>query len=407
MPQYEEQLLKALVEKYRKSKKDDGSNLISRRTQLAPNRLYKKYNDNDADLAKVDAVNAAVESLTQKGWLTCEKTPFSSEISKIYLVDACVGAIENYLAEHYGYQPRDAALENLRRLLDAYDGKTRALTAECAKLKESLARRAVPKDLARLEDIFKALLFVERNERQLYLREASMLIYGGSKYFEENSLEAVATILRRYYDQPCAEEELNDEILQRFAIYKEQPRLCLKGAIVLTIAGREVDVGLFANGIEFAAEESARIEKVKLADGALTTVENKTSYQRLQADNAAYFYLGGFMSRGQRDFLKKIYRDNPHARYYHFGDIDAGGLFIYEHLRRATGVPFAMYKMSAAELADARNQSCLLPLTQHDRERLASLRENKELRGLVDYMLEHNVKLEQEIVSLGQLTREV
>lgn len=407
MPQYEELLLKSLVEKYRKSKKDDGSNIISRRTQLAPNRLYKKYNDNDADLAKVNAVNEAVRAAAQRGWVQYTQTPLSDEISKIYLNDACVGAIEKYLAEKYGYRPRDEALENLRRLIARYDNATPALAAECARLKAALAKRAVPKDLPRLEDIFKALLFVERNKRKLYLREASMLIYGGSKYFEENTLEAVAAILRQRYDQPCAEEELNDEILQRFAIYKEQPRLCLKGAIILTIAGREVNVGLFANGIEFAAEESGRIEKIKLAAGALTTVENKTSYQRLQAAGTAYFYLGGFMSRGQRDFLKKIYRDNPHARYYHFGDIDAGGLFIYEHLRRATGVPFAMYKMSAAELADARNQSCLLPLTQHDRERLASLRGNPEFRELVDYMLEHNVKLEQEIVSLGQIIREV
>ena len=405
MPQYEELLLKSLLEKYRRSKKDDGSNLIQRRTQLAPNRLYKKYNDNDADLAKVEAVNAAVEALAQKGWLTCEKMPFSSEIRKIYLVDASVGAIEKYLAEHYGYRTRDVALENLRRLLDAYDGKTRALTAECAKLKEALARRAVSKDLARLEDIFRALLFVERNERKLYLREASLLIYGSSKYFEENTLEAVAAILRQSYAQPCAEGELNDEILQRFAIYKEQPTLCLKGPIVLTIGGREVDVGLFADGIAFAAAELACIEKIALRAGAFMTVENKTSYQRLQAADTAYFYLGGFMSRGQRDFLKKIFADNPDAIYYHFGDIDAGGLFIYEHLRRATGIPFTMYKMSARELADARNQSCLLPLTRRDRERLASLRENPEFRELAAYMLEHNVKLEQEIISLEQETK--
>lgn len=80
------------------------------------------------------------------------------------------------------------------------------------------------------------------------------------------------------------------------------------------------------------------------------------------------------------------------------------GWLSEREIGRSGSVPFAMYKMSAAELADARNQSCLLPLTQHDRERLAFLRENPEFRGLVDYMLEHNVKLEQEIVSLGQIS---
>lgn len=220
--------------------------------------------------------------------------------------------------------------------------------------------------------------------------------------FEENTLEAVAAILRQHYDLPCADNELPDEILQRFAIYKEQPRLCLKGQIILTIAGKEIDVGLFADGIEFAAEEISRIEKIKLLAEALTTVENKTSYQRLKSTATAYFYLGGFMSRGQRDFLKQIFRDNPDARYYHFGDIDAGGLYIYEHLCAATGIPFAMYKMSAAELADARNQKCLLPLTPRDRQRLAALRDKEKFRVLADYMLEHNVKLEQEIISLGE-----
>lgn len=400
MPQYEELLLKALVEKYRRSKKDDGSNIISRRTQLAPNRLYKNYNDNDADLAKVDAVNEAVRAAAQRAWLQYTQTPLSNEISKIYLNDACVGEIENYLAERYGYRPRDAALENLRLLIARYDNATPALTVECAKLRQALDKRIIPKDLPRLEDIFKALLFVEKNERKLYLREASMLIYGSSKYFEENALDAVATILRQAYGLPCAETELHDEILQRFAIYKEQPTICLKGPVVLTLAGREVDVGLFADGLEFAAAEISRIEKITLAADALTTVENKTSYRRLDAADAAYFYLGGFMSRGQRDFLQKIYRDNPRARYYHFGDIDAGGLFIYEHLRRATGVPFAMYRMSTTELADARNRSCLLPLTARDRERLTSLRGNPDFRMLVEYMLEHNVKLEQEIISL-------
>ena len=51
------------------------------------------------------------------------------------------------------------------------------------------------------------------------------------------------------------------------------------------------------------------------------------------------------------------------------------------------------------ELEDERFQSCLHPLTEQDRIRLKSLEEKEEYRERAVYMLEHGVKLEQEIIS--------
>ena len=44
MKTYKEKMLVLLVEKYRKSKKDNGTNVIFRRTSISPVELYKKYN---------------------------------------------------------------------------------------------------------------------------------------------------------------------------------------------------------------------------------------------------------------------------------------------------------------------------------------------------------------------------
>ena len=109
--------------------------------------------------------------------------------------------------------------------------------------------------------------------------------------------------------------------------------------------------------------------------------------------------MGGYATRSQRDFLKKIYYDNPSLTYRHFGDIDAGGLYIHEHLCRVTGIPFQMHLMSRAELEDVRFQSCLCSLSDNDRLRLESLEKQEVYRDLTEYMLERGVKLEQEIVS--------
>ena len=56
---YEEKILKCLVEGYRKSRKDAGNNKINRRTKLKPEKLYNKYHDNDVDYEKISLLNNA------------------------------------------------------------------------------------------------------------------------------------------------------------------------------------------------------------------------------------------------------------------------------------------------------------------------------------------------------------
>ena len=62
-----------------------------------------------------------------------------------------------------------------------------------------------------LQLLLKALVFIEANEKALYLREASLLIYGDSKYLEENTLGPVCRALRDCLGRPCGELELEDE----------------------------------------------------------------------------------------------------------------------------------------------------------------------------------------------------
>ena len=81
-------MLAALADKYRKSKKDRGTNVIPRRTKLNPSQLYKNYSRNDGDMAQIEAVNQAVfQRCREKGFVTYETEGFSSEIQSIYLVD--------------------------------------------------------------------------------------------------------------------------------------------------------------------------------------------------------------------------------------------------------------------------------------------------------------------------------
>ena len=396
---YEEKMLTALAEKYRKSKKDSGTNVIMRRTKLTPTKLYKDYNRNDGDISQIEAVNQAILQCSEKGFVTYEKEGFSNEIQSIYLVDEKIEEIESYLEIKYGYEPKSVKRKHVERLLALYGGRTPAAERECSKLRRALEQNKIPSKYHQTEDLLKALVFIENNEKELYLREASSLIYGDSKYLEENTLTAVCRALRDYLGRPCGETELEDEILGEYHIAREKQKLCLKGDIILHIHGKELDLRHLSNGIEFFADEMDKIEKVQVQTPFFTTVENYTSWLRCCGQEESFFYLGGYATRSQRDFLKKIYYDNPSLTYRHFGDIDAGGLYIHEHLCRATGISFQMHLMSRAELEDTRFQSCLRPLSDNDRLHLESLEKQEIYQNLAGYMLEHGVKLEQEIVS--------
>ena len=399
MADYEEKMLTALADKYRKSKKDSGTNVIVRRTRITPSALYKGYNRNDGDMSQIEAVNQAAVHCRKMGFLTFDTEKFSSEIRYIYLVDEKIEELEDYLEKTYHYESKASKWQYVEGLIATYSGRSPAAERECRKLRQTLEKNRIPQKYLQTEDLLKALVFIENNQKELFLREASMMIYGDSKYLEENMLHPVCRALRESLGRPCGEDELEDEILEEYHILREKQKICLKGNVVLQKAGKELDLGTFTDGVEFFSDELAAAEHIHVRVPEFITVENYTSWLRLRKKDAVLFYLGGYAARFQRDFLRKVQEDNPRLIFRHFGDIDAGGLYIHEHLCRVTGIPFQMYRMSCAELQDERFRSCLQPLTNQDRIRLKSLEKQEKYRELAAYMLEKNVKLEQEIIS--------
>lgn len=398
---YEKEILTDLAEHYRRSKKDSGDNKTHRRTQAKPERFYKKYRANDGDFEEISKLNQAVEDLTKAGFIYSEKETFGTQIQCIYLVDEKIRDVERYLADKYGYVSKDMQMARLQALVEKYKDASPICEKECMRLTEYLKTRKVPKNLDILDDILKAVAFIEKNREDLYMREASMQVYGDSKFLEnETLLSSVCGILRRYGKRDLADKEMKDEILSEYHITKEPQKLCIKGKAVLCVSGKKTDISGFSGGVEFSASDLARIQWVKLLAPKFMTIENRTSYLRYQQEDVVTFYLGGYADRYQRDFVKLVYASNASTRYLHFGDMDAGGFWIHHNLCEATGVKFELFGMSVEELKDRAYSSCLHGLTENDRARLRELKEMEPYREVISYMLEHGVKLEQEIVSL-------
>ncbi len=413
---YEKKLLVGLVEGYRKSKKDTGENRTNRRTKLKPEKLYNKYHSNDGDYEKISAINDTVQKLEDKGFIVSEGESFGMDLTRIYLVDDKVNEIEEYLAKQYGYVSKDTKLQKLETLIKEYEDCSSICHEECSKLKTILESRKLPKSIEKnidmLNDLFRVLSFVEHNQKLMYIREVSMLVYGDSKYFENNTLESLCALLQKYNTVPISgqtfsdgEYIFSDEILKKYYVYKEPQKISIRGKALIRMCGKDIDISVFDEGIEFTVSELSKIECVQLLVPIFMTIENRTSYLRYKKENTVTFYLGGYANRDQRDFIKKIYEDNPGVTYLHFGDIDAGGFWIHHHLCQVTGVPFGMFHMSFQELKNSEYRKCLHPLTEGDITRMQELAVMPEYRDVIKYMLEHRVKLEQEIISLKLMER--
>ena len=252
-----------------------------------------------------------------------------------------------------------------------------------------------------LDDILRAVAFIDNNTKILYLREASMRIYGDSKYLEEKTLNAVCSILHRYnYSEKNEIVDKDDEILKKYYIYKEPQKISIKGNAIIKINGNDIDISGFSGGIDFTVDEIKSIESVIIHAKAFMTVENRTSYLRYYNNDKVIFYLGGYANGYQRDFIKIVYKDNQGIEYEHFGDIDAGGFWIHHNLCETTGVNFKLFSMSINELINPNYKFCIHKLSDNDVIRLQNLSEFDEYKEVVEYMLENNVKLEQEIISL-------
>ena len=177
---YEEKILTYLVENYRKSKKDLGDHKTNRRTQVKPEKMYKKYNANDGDFEEITKLNLAVENLTKLAFVYSTKETFGTQIQAIFLVDERVQDAEEYLAQTYGYISKDVQLAKLKNLIDTYQKSSLICEKECVELFALLTKRKIPKNLQELDDVFKAVAFIENNQENLYLGEMSMKVYGDS-----------------------------------------------------------------------------------------------------------------------------------------------------------------------------------------------------------------------------------
>lgn len=249
-------------------------------------------------------------------------------------------------------------------------------------------------DLDYTKKLLTVIQCIEENTEQLYIREFSIKTMNDSKAFEKIQ-NKVTSIFKRFHSDYQGMEL--SEILAEYSIYHTPNYVYFKGMGVISIGDDKVDLSVLKQGVGISGEDIDRIQVVSLQKiEKVITIENLTTFFRYSEANSLVVYLGGYHNTNRRKLLKNIYQRIPNVKYYHFGDIDAGGYRIFYDLKEKTGIPFVMLHMDLKTLTEFEAYG--KPLTNEDRKRLKDMLDNEEISKEVKYMLENNVKLEQECI---------
>lgn len=420
MEKLKRKVLEHLLDSYEKSKSFQGENRVNQSFSVSVEKLFPKYGD-DAEYDYFCQVNQAMEELSAAALVTLEYER-RGILKKIRLnlerLDACY--------DFLGRTPRRQEQQELVKVWeqlsvaesssvdDRFLPLRRYIEEQRIRLGKNRNVEYYGHDLQEYQDLLEAAKAVLANREEIFIRNFSIQLFHDSKRMEQLSPRLEA-LLYQY-----GEFQEKGAVLEECGVVHTPTYVMMKGNAVLTLGDssaeatesvngsvQKIDLSLLRGDIALSTESVRSLADVTVLGKRVVTVENLTSFHDYPAGEDFVIYLGGFHNKVKRDFLVYLYQRNPEKEYRHFGDIDAGGFYILEHLKRKTEINFCSLYMDVDTLRQYEKDR--KPLSGNDRKRLEQLSETLEAQkrqgkcledygDVIDYMLEENCKLEQEAV---------
>lgn len=402
MNKIKSKILNTLIDLYEKSKTFMGDNKVRQSFSIRVSKLFPKYDD-DSAFDFYTELNQVCTMLEEKNLVTLQK----ERGGKIRTVTLNLDCLDDCYTET-GRTPKSDVNSKLKEIWQKYENISQYenipgspelnmplhlyIEEQRERLRQNKSVQLFGGDFADYEDLLLAVKEVLANEEEIFIRELSVKLFNNSKHLEEIE-SPVRSLLYKY-----GEYDDKETVLEEHNIIKTPTYVMVKGCGLLVFAEQKIDLEKISGDIALSTQTLKSLCSVELNGASVITIENLTSFHKYKATNELVIYLGGFHNSVKRDFIKLVERANPGTIFKHFGDIDAGGFYILEHLKSKTGINFLPQNMDV-ETLDA-NKENWISLSENDRARLASLSEkNNSYADVIEFMLKNNCKLEQEIIS--------
>ncbi len=405
----QKQILQKLLTKYESSKTYKGTNSVIQNFSIKPTDIFKEYEMDSTDINVIEDFEKQCkllesEKLIQLDW----------KYERIIKINAAA-ASENWktIRTILGVKDKKQRKQDEIEFYTAFYEDSNSEQIVKGFCKHQIERLENNKEAEYLQEdsknIISLLNFILKNKNEILERELSISVLANSKTWEEKYKRKVLKILRQsgYFDslieKSSDEKEINKVILEECNVYSNPSYVYFKGNGRITFEdGKyipiypDIPLALYSPSI-------SKIAAFEINDSKIMTVENLTSFNRINDTGTFFIFLSGYHNSAKQKFLQKIFQQNSNKLYYHFGDIDPDGFFIMENLRSKTQIDFKPYKMSVSELE--RYSSFTKRMEENDIAKANSLISNGKYLETLNYMLRNNVKLEQEIISWKHIAK--
>lgn len=223
-----------------------------------------------------------------------------------------------------------------------------------------------------------------------------------TKRFEKIYQSAVLSVLKQY--SPLYEEGMSDEeLLTAHGILTYAQTLEFKGAVSYRIDdGPAISTAAQIYGTMFnkqTLENAVPISIVGIRQ--IMTIENKANYEKMQfRPDTLYIFCHGFFSPLERKFLSRVVAlAGTDTEYFHWGDMDYGGIRIFKFLQKNLFPKLKPWKMDVTDYKMALQMGASISLETDKRERFEQM-DAGVLTPLKEAILKNGKEIEQELLLL-------
>lgn len=172
-------------------------------------------------------------------------------------------------------------------------------------------------------------------------RMFSLRYLGNSKAFGGKVKAATARVLRLSSHGGVEQEETDAETLEKFGVLETGSDFHIAGPIKLLLANGMLDVNVAKGGLAISIADVKDARATTIHADTLLSVENLAVFREILRrglpERVILLYSGGFYSQRKLRLIGNI-RDamvnsGTNARFFHWGDIDLGGIRIFLHLK--------------------------------------------------------------------------
>lgn len=260
-------------------------------------------------------------------------------------------------------------------------------------------------EIIHLEEPIEKRIFSARVFRNVKMAERK---FTPSKIFEKKYESAVIGIMMKYSSEYEAGMS-NDEILAAHGIRSYSQTLEWKGPLVYALDSAsstgiqnpvavDTSVNVYGTILNTRTLEHASPSILPGVTKVLV-IENKANYEKLQyRSDTLYIFCHGFFSPKEVRFLSKIAAiAEKDVQYYHWGDMDYGGIRIYQFNKAKVFPKLKPYKMGKEEYEKAILEGAGVPVEDKKRKKIELL-EAGVLTELKECILKYGLEIEQELL---------